>query len=467
MAQSAIPSLRKVPGGYEARAVANLPRVVIVGGGFGGLSCAQKLARAPVQITLVDRANHHLFQPLLYQVATAGLSPGDIASPIRGVLHRHSNVAVRLSDVQRVDLANKRLIVRERDAHDWGPDEEIPYDFLVLAAGVRHSYFGKGEWEGDAPGLKTLDDALAIRRRVLLAFERAETVDDPQERDRLLTFVVVGAGPTGVELAGAIAELARFTVAGDFRTIDPTSAKVLLIEAGPRVLSAFDPFLSDKAVKSLQRLGVDVRLSEKVLDIDDHGVTLAGGKVRAATVMWAAGVEAPPLLQTLGTPLDRAGRAVVGADCSLPGHPEAFVIGDAASCAGKDGKPLPGLAPVAIQQGRSVADNIVATIDRREREPFGYFDKGIMATVGRASGLAQARGLKLWGFFGWLAWLFIHLLFIVEFRNRALVLLQWMWGYFTFQRGARLITGESWKPPAALPNTFAAPAPAPERALVK
>jgi NADH:ubiquinone reductase (H+-translocating) len=449
-------------------AVANLPKVVIVGGGFGGLSCAQKLARSAVQITLVDRANHHLFQPLLYQVATAGLSPGDIASPIRGVLARHSNVAVRLSDVQRVDLGARHLIVREREAHGWGPEEELGYDYLVLAPGVRHSYFGKPGWERFAPGLKTVDDALEIRRRVLLAFERAETVDDPIERDRLLTFVVVGAGPTGVELAGAIAELARYTVAGDFRTIDPTAAKVLLIEAGPRVLSAFDPFLSDKAVKSLQRIGVDVRLFEKVLDIDDGGVTLAGGRVRAATVMWAAGVEAPALLKTLGTPVDRSGRATVNADCSLPGFPDAFVIGDAASCAGADGKPLPGLAPVAIQQGRAVADNIVATIDRRPREPFSYFDKGIMATVGRASGLAQARGLKLWGFLGWLAWLFIHLLFIVEFRNRALVLLQWMWGYFTFQRGARLITGEAWQPPAeAAAAPLAAPGPERERAAVK
>jgi NADH dehydrogenase len=436
--------------------VANQPKVVIVGGGFGGLSCAQRLARAPVSITLVDRQNHHLFQPLLYQVATAGLSPGDIASPIRGVLGRFSNVEVRLSDVQRIELSQKRLVVREREAHGWGPEETIPYDFLVLAPGVRHSYFGKPAWEVNAPGLKTVDDALEIRRRVLLAFERAETVDDPKERERLLTFVVVGGGPTGVELAGAIAELSRFTVAGDFRAIDPTLAKVLLIEAGPRVLAAFDPKLSEKAVASLQRLGVDVRLSERVLDVSDEGVTLAKEKVRAATVLWAAGVEAPALLKTLGTPLDRSGRATVGPDCSLPGHPEAFVIGDAASLNGKDGKPLPGLAPVAIQQGKATADNIVATIDGRAREDFSYFDKGIMATVGRASGLAQTGAFKLWGFIGWLAWLFIHLLFIVEFRNRALVLLQWMWGYFTFQRGARLITGESWQPPAL---------PAPEQTL--
>ncbi len=460
MAQSAIPSLGKRLASYEAKAVANLPKVVVLGGGFGGLTCARRLAKAPVQVTLVDRQNHHAFQPLLYQVATAGLSPGDIASPIRGVLSKHSNVEVRLSEVQRVELAQKRLIVRERDAHGWGPEEALAFDYLVLAPGVRHAYFGKPGWELHAPGLKTLDDALEIRRRVLLAFERAETVDDPVERARLLTFVVVGAGPTGVELAGAIAELARFTVAGDFRHIDPTSARVLLIEAGPRVLATFEPSLSDRAVASLRRLGVDVRLSEKVLDVTDAGVTLAAGKVAAATVLWAAGVEAPALLKTLGTPLDRAGRAVVNADLSLPGHPDAFVIGDAACCAGADGKPLPGLAPVAIQQGRTVADNIVASLDGRARENFSYFDKGTMATIGRASGIAQARGLKLWGFIGWLAWLFVHLLFIIEFRNRALVVLQWAWAYFTFQRGARLITGEVWAPPAA-------PVPAPEVELAR
>lgn len=423
--------------------------VVIVGGGFGGLEAARRLANAPVRVTLVDRQNYHLFQPLLYQVATAGLSPGDIASPIRNLVARAPNVEVRMGEVTGVDLSAKQLTLA---------DGVLGYDSLVLAAGVRHSYFGRPEWEGDAPGLKTLDDALEIRRRVLLAFEQAEREDDPQRRAAWLTFVVVGAGPTGVELAGAISELARFTVAKDFRRFDPRTAKVVLVEAGPRVLSAFDTGLSGKARASLERLEVDVRLQTRVLEVTSAGVQLPDGFLAARTVMWAAGVEAPALSKTLGVPLDRAGRVKVAADLSIPGHAGAFVIGDLACVELPDGSTLPGLAPVALQQGRHVADAIRASLDGRPARAFEYVDKGIMATVGRASGIAQAGALKLSGMLGWLAWLFIHLVFLIGFRNRLVVLLQWAWAWFTYGRGARLITGTTPVPP---PRSAAGPGAAP------
>lgn len=413
--------------------------VVVVGGGFGGLETARRLERDDVKVTLIDRQNYHLFQPLLYQVATAGLSPGDIASPIRNLVASRPNVEVRMGDVVGVDLANRRVKLA---------DGELSYDSLVLAAGVRHSYFGKSQWEGDAPGLKTLDDALEIRRRVLLAFENAEREDDPVKRAGWLTFVVVGGGPTGVELAGAISELARFTVAKDFRRFDPRTAKVVLVEAGPRVLAAFDTGLSGKARASLEKLQVDVRLQTRVQDVTSEGVQLPDGFLPAKTVLWAAGVEAPPLSKTLGVETDRSGRIKVQPDLSIPNHPNAYVIGDLAWFPLPDGSSLPGLAPVALQQGKHVAEVIGAGLDGQPKQPFEYLDKGIMATVGRASGIAQAGSLRLSGMLGWLAWLFIHILFLIGFRNRVVVLLQWTWAWFTYGRSARLITGTTPVPHA-------------------
>jgi NADH dehydrogenase len=421
------------------------PHVVIVGGGFGGLYAARRLSRFrdTLDVTVIDRHNYHLFQPLLYQVATAGLSAGDIASPIRGILRKATNVTVRLEEARAVDLAAKSV--------ELTGGGRLKYDDLVLAAGVRHSYFGHGDWEANAPGLKTVDDALEMRRRVLLAFEKAEVEQDPKEREALLTFVVVGGGPTGVELAGALAELSRFTFAKDFRAIDPRSARIVLVEAGPRVVSAFTERLSEKALQSLKHLGVEVRLDTRVTSLDERGVQLDGGRLESRTVLWAAGVEASPLAKTLGVRLDRAGRVVVNDDLSIPGHPEAYCIGDLACFQRPDGQVLPGLAPVAIQQGKHVADNIAAAHTGRSKKPFVYFDKGIMATIGRAAGLAQSGRLELWGWLGWLGWLFIHIIFLIGFRNRLLVLLEWFWAYVTYQRGARLIIG-SGNEPKALPS---------------
>lgn len=413
------------------------PHVVIVGGGFGGLYAARRLSRGAARVTLVDRQNYHLFQPLLYQVATAGLSPGDIATPIRALVARQSNVTVCLGDVQRIDLANRTVVLA---------DGELRYDFLILAAGVRHAYFGRDEWEAFAPGLKTLDDALEIRRRVLTAFENAEREEDEARRKAWLSFVVVGGGPTGVELAGAIAELARFTVAGDFRRFDPRQARVLLVEAGDRVLSAFDRELSAKALASLQKLGVEVRLSTRVTDVTAAGVRLGDEPIAAKTVLWGAGVAASPLSKTLGVALDRSGRVQVQSDLTIPGYSTAYVVGDLASFALPDGSTLPGLAPVAIQQGEHAADNVLAAALGQPTEPFRYVDKGIMATVGRASGIAQSGALKLSGFLGWLAWLFIHILYLIGFRNRVVVLIQWAWAWFTYGRSARLITGTTPPP---------------------
>lgn len=413
------------------------PHVVIIGGGFAGLYAARRLARHPVSITIIDRQNHHLFQPLLYQVATAGLSPADIATPIRALVEDYPNVRVCMAEVLGVDLDRKEVRLKDR---------VLSYDFVLVATGVRHGYFGRDEWEALAPGLKTLDDALEVRRRVLSAFERAERELDEQERAGWLTFVVVGAGPTGVELAGAIAELARFTVAGEFRAFDPTKTHVVLVEAAPRLLAAFDERLAERALASLRHLGVDVRLGCRVTDVRPDGVQLDSGFLSARTVLWAAGVSGNPLAKTLGVPLDRAGRVLVEKDLTIPGHPEAYVVGDLAALAGEDGRPLPGLAPVAIQQGRHAAENIAATVAQRERRPFRYRDKGIMATVGRASGIAQTKRLHLWGLLGWLAWLFIHIMYLIGFRNRLLVMIQWSWAWFTFGRGARLITGTSTPP---------------------
>jgi len=409
-----------------------IPHVVIVGGGFGGLYAAQRFSRGNVKVTIVDRQNYHLFQPLLYQVATAGLSPGDIATPIRSILAGYSNIEVRMGDVTSVDLKGRKVHLA---------DGVLDYDFLILATGVRHSYFGKDEWERLAPGLKTLDDALEIRRRVLTAFEEAEKEPDEKMREGILTFVIVGAGPTGVELAGAIAELARFTVAGDYRRFDPRQAKVMLVEAGERVLGTFDEGLSAHALHTLQKLGVDVRLKVRVTNIDDTGVQLGDEHVLARTVLWAAGVAASPLSKTLGVELDRSGRIVVGKDLTIPGFPTAYVVGDLGCFTLPDGSTLPGLAPTAMQQGTHAADNIMAAAVGHATQPFEYFDKGTMATIGRASGIAQSGPLKLSGFLGWCAWLFIHILYLIGFRNRLLVVIQWAWAWFTFGRGARLITG--------------------------
>jgi NADH dehydrogenase len=425
-----------------------VPRVVIVGGGFAGLYAARRLSRGNLQVTLVDRQNYHLFQPLLYQVATAGLSPGDIASPIRSLLAGQSNVEVRMAEVTKIDLAR-------RCVHCVAGDLE--YDFLLLATGVGHSYFGNDEWEPYAPGLKTLDDALEIRRRVLTAFEDAEKEPDAQRREALLTFVVVGAGPTGVELAGALAELSRFTVVGDYHRFDPRQSKVLLIEAGPRVLPAFDDALSTKALKSLQKLGVDVRLSTRVTHVDGQGVMLGHERIAASTVLWGAGVAASSLAKTTGVPVDRAGRILVAPDLSVPGFPNAFVAGDLAAVVQKDGSFVPGLAPAAIQEGEHAADNIVAAAVGNPTAPFKYFDKGMMATVGRASGIAQSGKFRLSGFLGWCAWLFIHIVYLIGFRNRLTVFIQWAWAWFTYGRSTRLITGTTPVPKPPLPHVVSPP----------
>jgi NADH:ubiquinone reductase (H+-translocating) len=420
-----------------------LPQVVIIGGGFGGLHVAKGLGGARVEVTVVDRHNYHLFQPLLYQVATAGLSPGEIASPIRSILRKAPNVHVRLGEVTRIDLASRQVLLA---------DGALPYDYLVLAAGVSHSYFGHDEWEVFAPGLKTLDDALEMRRRILLAFEAAEREPDAAARAALLTFVVVGAGPTGVELAGAIAEIARHTLVDDFRNFDPTRAVVMLLEAGPRVLPAFPSELSVRAERSLRRLGVEVRCGARVTRITAEGIELGEERLPTRTALWAAGVTPSPLARTLGSPLDRVGRVKVAPDLSVPGHPEVFVIGDLAAAVDAAGRPLPGLAPVAIQQGKAVAVNVKRAVTGKPRLPFRYCDRGTMATIGRAAGVADIRGLHLGGLLGWLAWLLVHIVFLIGFRNRLLVMLQWAGSYLTYSRGARLITGGTRTAPPPPPG---------------
>jgi NADH dehydrogenase len=414
------------------RAARTGPRVVIVGGGFGGLQAAKALGDAPVRVTLVDRRNHHLFQPLLYQVATAVLSPADIAHPIRSVLRDRRNVEVVLEEVEAIDPEAKEVILAEG---------RLPYDYLILAAGATHAYFGHDEWEPLAPGLKTLEDALAIRRRILLAFEEAEREPDPERRKALMTFVVVGAGPTGVEMAGAIAEIARFSLSRDFRHIDTRDARVILVEASDRALAAFPSSLSRYAIDDLQRLGVDVRLGKPVTAIAPGLVTIGDEPVAAETVIWAAGVRASPLGRTLGAALDRAGRVLVNPDLTVPGYPDIFVVGDMALLNGQDGTPLPGVAQVAMQEGTWAAGNIERAIVGKPLLPFRYRDLGNMATIGRNAAIADIRGLRLTGFIAWLAWALVHIMNLIGFRNRILVALQWLWGYLTFQRGARLITG--------------------------
>jgi NADH dehydrogenase len=409
----------------------DIPHVVIIGAGFGGLTCAQALKRARVEITIVDRANHHLFQPLLYQVAMAGLSPADIAAPIRSVLRNQKNVTVLLDEATDVDFNNQTVELR---------DSKVKYDYLVLATGGRTSYFGHDEWETFAPGLKDLDDAVEIRRRVLLAFEEAEKETDPERRRALMTFVVVGGGPTGVELAGAIAELSRFVLARDFRSIYPEEAEILLLEGGPKILPSFAPDLSKSAHRQLADLGVRVLTGAQVTGIDEHGVYLGAESVRSATVIWAAGVRATALTERLGAPIDRAGRVLVNRDLTIPGHHNVFAIGDMTYLE-QDGKPLPGVSPVAMQMGRRVAGNIRNDLAGKPYEEFHYFDKGNMATIGRKAAIAEIGKLHLSGFMAWMAWLVVHIFFLIGFRNRFMVLFNWAWSYFTYQRGARLITG--------------------------
>jgi NADH dehydrogenase len=416
--------------------------VVIVGGGFGGLYTAKSLKRAPVQVTLLDRRNFHLFQPLLYQVATGGLSPANIAAPLRAVLKRQRNTRVLLAEAIDIDLAQRHVRLS---------DGEIGYDTLIVATGARHHYFGHPEWESAAPGLKTIEDATEIRRRVLLAYETAEREPDPALRRALLTFVVVGAGPTGVELAGTLAELARHTLRQDFRDIDPATARIILLEATDRVLPPYPPKLSAKASQALVRLGVTIRTHGVVTDVQPEAVTVRTGDateiVPCRTVLWAAGVQASPLgailARATGAALDRAGRITVQLDLSLPGHPEVFVIGDLANFPHQGGKPLPGVAPVAMQQGQYVARLIEARLRGQTLPPFRYRDYGNMATIGRNAAVADFGWLRLSGYLAWLAWLFIHILKLIEFENRILVLFQWAWNYLTRNRSARLITGPS------------------------
>jgi NADH dehydrogenase len=413
------------------------PHVVIIGGGFGGLTAARALRRAPARITLIDRRNHHLFQPLLYQVATAGLSPGDIAVPIRRILRRQRNATVLLAEATGIDLRHRKVLLS---------DGEIPYDYLIVATGSTHSYFGHEEWRRAAPGLKTIEDALDMRRRIFVAYEAAERATDPGTQRAWLTFVVVGGGPTGVELAGALAEISRRVLHRDFRRIDPRQARIILLEAGPRILPTFDAGLSEAAVRLLRRLGVEVRTGSPATSIDEAGVRTGAAVIPARTILWAAGVQASPLARTLGVPLDRAGRVPVLPDLSIPGAPEALVIGDLAALQ-IDGRPVPGVAPAAMQEGRHAARTILRDLRGQPREPFRYRDEGSLATIGRAAAVAELGRLKISGLAAWIAWLLVHIYFLIGFRNRLLVLFNWAWLYLRYESGPRLITGETDAPP--------------------
>jgi NADH dehydrogenase len=412
----------------------SLPRVVIVGAGFGGLWAAKALAKAPAEIIVIDRDNYHLFQPLLYQVATAGLSPADVAAPIRGIVGRYRNISVMLGEVAGIDVAGRTVSV--------SGGRHVPYDYLILATGARHAYFGHDDWEAYAPGLKRIEDATEIRRRILIAFERAENEIDADERRRLMSLVIVGGGPTGVELAGAIAELARRALAKDFHNIDPRSTRIVLVEAGPRLLPSFPPDLSEDARRRLERLGVEVRLGAPVTAIDASGVTLGAARIEVRTVIWAAGVAASPAGRWIGAVCDRVGRIVVEPDLSIPGHPEIFAIGDTALSLDASGKPLPGVAPVAKQQGAYIGALIKARLRNAARvRPFRYRNYGNLATIGRKAAVIDFGWIHLRGFVAWLIWTMAHIYFLIGFRNRIIVALNWLWAYFTFQRGARLITG--------------------------
>jgi NADH dehydrogenase len=427
-------STAPVPAGFEVGPApkGSEPHVVIVGAGFGGLAAARKLARAAVRVTIVDRSNHYLFQPLLYQVAMAALSPAEIAVPIRAVFRHDRNITVLMAEVASFDLERGRLALSDGTTLDW--------DYLVVAAGAETNYYGHPEWSRYAPSLKSIEDAIEIRRRVLVALERAEGASDEEVRRELLTFVVIGGGPTGLELAGAIAELARPIAESDFRRIEPSWIKIVLLEAGDRLLAAFDPHLSVKAQEQLAEIGVDVRTGVRVTNIDARGVWIGDELIRSQSILWTAGVRPSGLAARLGAPLDRGGRVVVGKDCTLPDHPRVFAIGDIARFDTPEG-PLPGVSPVAMQQGRYVARMIERDRRREPREPFHYVDKGSMATIGRSRAVAQIGRLRLAGLLAWLTWLFVHLWYLIDRRNRLSVFLDWCWSYITFRHGARLITG--------------------------
>jgi NADH dehydrogenase len=408
-----------------------VPHVVVIGGGFGGLLAVRALKRAPVHITLIDRRNHHLFQPLLYQVATAALNPSDIATPLRAVLRKQPNAEVWLANALAVKADEKKVILS---------DGEVSYDYLIVATGATHSYFGHDGWSRFAPGLKTVEDALEIRRRVLYAYEAAEREPDEARRKAWMTFVVVGAGPTGAELAGAFCEIARGALARNFRRINPSDARIILMEGAAHILPTYVDELTEKAKQQLEKLGVEVRTNARVTDIDAEGVKLGEERIEARTVIWAAGVQASPLVASFGTPLDRVGRVQVEPDLTIPGHPEVMVVGDTAALV-QNGKPVFGVAPAAMQGGQYAADRIRRLVAGQPVKPFVYTDKGSLATLGRSAAIADLKGLRLSGFIAWMAWLLIHVFFLIGFRNRVLVILEWAWSYFTFQRGARLITG--------------------------
>jgi NADH dehydrogenase len=412
--------------------MAALPQVVIVGGGFAGLAAARRLRKAPCEVTIVDRHNHHVFQPLLYQVATAGLSPGDIASPIRWILRKQPRLRVLLATVEHIDTKARQLVL------DRG--ERLRYDYLIVAAGATHSYFGHDEWSAAAPGLKTLDDALSIRRQLLLAFEEAEREPNPVYQRRLLTFVIIGGGPTGVEMAGALGEIARQVLRTEFDNVDPASARIILIEAGRSILPAFPESLRESARVALLRLGITVRLGKAVTKVEPGAVWIGDERIEANTILWAAGVAAAPLSRDLGPNLDRAGRVIVEPDLSVAGHAGVFVAGDLASFSHQTGKPLPGVAQVAKQQGARAAANVARLIAGEPTKPFHYYDPGNMATIGRNAAIADFGFLRVSGYLGWLLWLFVHILFLIGFRNRVSVMLQWAAAYLTYQRSVRLIT---------------------------
>jgi len=407
------------------------PRVIIIGAGFGGLEAAKKLAGQAVRVTVVDRTNYHLFQPLLYQVATAALSPADIAAPVRAILSKCKNMEVTLAEVQSIDVNAKKVKM---------VDGELDYDYLIVATGARHSYFGHPEWEKFAPGLKSLEDAVEIRRRILMAFEYAERSSDEAARKAAMTFVVVGGGPTGVEMAGAIAEIARYTLAKDFRHIDPSQARVILVEGEPHVLAAFPEDLQISAMRQLVDLGVEVRTGIHATNLSEQGLQVGDEFIPCRVKIWAAGNNASFVGNSLGAPIDRVGRVIVNQDLTIPGHPEVQVIGDLANFSHQTGQPLPGVSPVAIQEGRHAARNVLAMIDGGKPQRFWYFDKGSMATIGRNKAVADLKLFHLSGIPAWLAWLFVHVIFLVGFRNRLAVLFQWAWAYFSFNKGARLIT---------------------------